>query len=379
MGNVSWKSRFLQIFNRGGNQRRRNKGPSEVKSFKVQQEKEAAFDTRDRGIQSIPLDRIVGSVGRYKDFDNSFRFKQNIPSERLQRIREAMREGRPLKPVELFQIKDEYYVSDGNHRISAAKELGHDEILARIVEFIPSEDTLDGLLYRERAEFADRTQLPADITLTEVSQYAFLLEQISDHQEYLKREQAHPVEFQEAALDWYRTIYRPLVKIINQGRLVDLFPERTVADLYAYITLHHWKKSRRRHYGVGINKLIEQNMEAFRKKMTELKSPEYPEMKQTITFFILMKVQTNKETKLIEKIYALEEVKEIYWVHGDVDVLVKVEITRDLLSSDAEVISQFVHEKVRQIDGIISTNTLIPGFAKIKAPPTDRNNSDDSQ
>lgn len=379
MGIASWKYRFLQIFNRGGNQRRQNNGPSEVKSFKVQQEKEAAFDTRDRGIQSIPLDRIVGSVGRYKDFDNHFRFKQNIPSERLQRIREAMREGLPMKPVELFQIKDEYYVSDGNHRISVAKELGHNEILARIVEFIPSENTLDGLLYRERAEFADLTQLPAEITLTEVSQYDCLLEQISDHQEYLKREQGHPAEFKEAALDWYRTIYRPLVKIIKRGRLVDSFPERTVADLYAYITLYHWKQSRRRHYGVGINKLIGQNMEEFRKKMTELKSPEYPEMKQSITFFILMNLQTNKETKLIEKIYALEEVKEIYWVHGDVDLLVKVELTRDLTSSDAEVISQFVHEKVRQLQGIISTNTLIPGFSKIKMPPADRNNSGDSQ
>jgi hypothetical protein len=131
MGIASWKSRFLQIFNRGGNQRRQNNGPPEVKSFKVEQKKKAAFDTRDRGIQLIPLDRIVGSVGRYHDFDNHFRFKQNISSERLQWIRAAMREGQPLKPVELFQIKDEYYVSDGNHRISAAKELGHDEILAR--------------------------------------------------------------------------------------------------------------------------------------------------------------------------------------------------------------------------------------------------------
>jgi DNA-binding Lrp family transcriptional regulator/uncharacterized ParB-like nuclease family protein len=379
MGIASWKSRFLQILHRGVNRRRQNNEPSEIKSFEAQQEKEAAFDTRDRGIQSIPLDRIVGSVGRYHDFDKRFRFKQNMPSERLQWIREAMREGRPLKPVELFQIKDEYYVSDGNHRISAANELGHDEILARIVEFIPSKDTSLGLLYRERAEFADLTQLPTGITLTEVSQYACLLEQISDHQVYLGREQGHPVDFQEAALDWYRTIYRPLVTIIKRGRLVDSFPGRTAADLYAYITLHHWKQGRKRHYGVGINKLIEQNMEEFRKKMAELKSFEYPEMKQGITVFILMNLQGSKEMKLIEKLYDLNEVKEIYSVHGDADLLVKVELTRDLLSSDAEVISQFVHEKVRQLPGIISTNTLIPGFSKIKAPPTDRNNSGDSK
>ena len=90
-----------------------------------------------------------------------------------------------------------------------------------------------------------------------------------------------------------------------------------------------------------------------------------------------MNLQTNREAKLIEKLYTLEEIKEIYWVHGDVDLLVKVELTRDLLSSDAETISQFVHEKVRQLPGIIKTNTLIPGFSKIKAPPTDRNNSEE--
>ena len=131
------------------------------------------------------------------------------------------------------------------------------------------------------------------------------------------------------------------------------------------------KHGRKRHYGVGINKLIEQNMEGFRKKMAELKSFEYPEMKLGITVFILMNLQTSKEMKLIEKLYALDEVKEIYSVHGDVDLLVKVQLTRDLLSSDAEVISQFVYERVRQLSGIISTNTLIPGFSKIKAPPTD--------
>ena len=109
--------------------------------------------------------------------------------------------------------------------------------------------------------------------------------------------------------------------------------------------------------------------------MAELKSFEYPEMKHDITVFILMNLQAKKEMKLIEKLYALEEVKEIYSVHGDVDLLVKVELTRDLLSSDAEVISQFVHEKVRQLPGIISTNTLIPGFSKIKEPPADRDHS----
>ena len=79
--------------------------------------------------------------------------------------------------------------------------------------------------------------------------------------------------------------------------------------------------------------------------------------------------------RIIDKLYELKEVKEIYSIHGDVDFLVKVELTRDLLSSDAEIISQFVHEKVRLIPGIKNTNTLIPGFSRIKKPEANLNHS----
>jgi len=362
----SWKSRVVRMLNSCLSYRKQADAPPEVKSFNEDQKKESAFDARDRGIRTVPMGRIVGSVGRYQDFDSRFRFKQNMPSERLQRITEAMRQGRPLGPVKLYQIKDDYYVLDGNHRISAAKTLNHDEILAHIFEFIPSENTLQNLLYRERAEFSDRTQLPNEINLTEVSQYAYLLDQITDHQENLQAEQGSTISYKKAALDWYMTIYRPLCTIIKRARLIDSFPERSVADLYAYITLHYWKEGRKRHYGVGIHKLITKNMEDFRKKMAALKDAEYPEMKRGITVFILMNVQAKKEFKLIEKLYELEEVKELHSVHGDVDLLVKVVLTRDLLSSDAEIISQFVHEKVRQLPGINSTNTLIPGLSRIK-------------
>ena len=315
----------------------------------------------------MALDRIVGSVGRYKDFDSQFRLKRRAgSSERLQWIKDAMRQGRNLGPVKLYQIKNEFYVLDGNHRISAAKELGQDEILAHIVELVPTDDSLQNILFRERAEFADRTRLPVEINVTEVNQYAHLLDQISEHREFLQQGNEKEVAFEEAALDWHKTIYRPLCNIIKKGRLGESFPERTIADLYAYITLHQWKEGRKRRYGIGIEKLIQKDMEAFRKKMGELKDSEYPEMKQGITIFILMNVQARKEIKLLEKIYELEPVREIHSVHGDVDILVKVVLTRDLLSSDAEIISQFVHEKIRQLPGVNSTTTLIPGISKIK-------------
>lgn len=335
-------------------------------SFNDRRQSEAAFDSRIRGIRTVPIERIVGSVGRYQDFDDRFRLKPHVPSERLQRIKEALREGRLLPPVKLYQIKDDYYVMDGNHRIAAAKELGHDEILADIIELIPSPTTLQNLVFRDRADFLDRTQLKGEIQLTEVGQYAHLLKQIEDHRAYLQQERTDGLSLDAAAQDWYKTIYRPLCEIIRRGHLLESLPGRSIADLYAYISVHQWETGRRRRYGSGIDELIPDDMEAFRKKMMEMKDCDYPEMRRGITAFVLMNVQGKKELKVVDKIYELEEVREVHSVHGDIDILVKIVLSRDLLSSDAEVISQFVHEKIRQLPGVISTKTLIPGYSKIK-------------
>ncbi|MGD9301053.1 MAG: hypothetical protein PVI13_05725 [Desulfobacterales bacterium] len=121
MGIASWKSKIRQTLNRFSNSQLPADEAPTVKSFKDQQIAEAAYESHDRGNRSVALDRIVGSVGRYKDFDSQFRFKQRASSERLQWIKDAMRQGRNLGPVKLYQIKNEFYVLDGNHRIAAAK------------------------------------------------------------------------------------------------------------------------------------------------------------------------------------------------------------------------------------------------------------------
>ena len=152
-----------------------------LKSFKEVQKKEAAYETRDRGIRSVALKQIVGSVGRYLDFDERFRMRPHVPVERLDKIKSRMREGKVLPPVKLYQIKKEYYALDGNHRIAAAKELGYDEIRAKVTEFIPSKGTPENLLYREKAKFDDQTQLPFTIELTDFGQYEHLIDQIFRH------------------------------------------------------------------------------------------------------------------------------------------------------------------------------------------------------
>ena len=338
-----------------------------LKSFKEVQEQEAAFETRDRGTRMVPLDRIVGSVGRYHDFDERFRIRSHLPAERLEKIKSKMKAGKALPPVKLYQIKNEYYALDGNHRIAAANELDYGEIKAWVIEFIPSKGSKENLIYREKAQFDDRTELPYSIELTDFGQYENLIEQISSHRDYLEKNDAAPITLQKAAKDWYETIYKPFVTIIKKGHLIRHFPGRTLADLYTFISVHQWtRKDHGFRYGIGISELVPKNMEDFRKKMAKLKETEYPEMLREITAFVLINASAKKEVRLVDKLINLDEVKEVHSVHGSVDIIAKIVLRRDLVSSDAETIGDFIHNKIRQLSGVISTQTLIPGYSKIK-------------
>lgn len=360
------KSILIRLRNKPANARYgRNRGRF-VKSFNEDQQKEEAFVHKKKGFGWVPVEQIVGSVGRYHDFDNQFRLRQHMPTDRFKNIKQAMKSGKRLPPVKLYQIRNEYYALDGNHRIAAAKEIGLLEIYAEILEFIPSKDTLENIIYREKSEFNDIAGLPFAINLTEVGQYVHLIHQISKHREFLTQETRQTVSFEKAAKDWYQTIYKPLADIIDQGGLLEAFPGRTIADLYTYISIHQWDDRRLRNYGSPIDGIMTDNMEEFRKKMENKKEIRYPEMQRGVTAFILINVKGRNEYKIMDRLFALNEVQEVHSVHGDIDLLVKVTLTRDLMSSDAEIISQFVHEKVRSISGVTATVTLIPGVSKMK-------------
>ena len=343
------------------------RGADEVKSFQENQDREEAFEMINRGIRMVPLDRIVGSVGRYHDFDKSFKPKHHVFSERLENIRRAMEAGKRMPPVHLYQIKEDYYVVDGNHRVAVAKELGHQEIEASILEFISSKKSFENILYLEKSDFYEKTKLKTNLEVTEFGQYTVLYKQIKKHQEFLSREEEREVSIENAASDWYVTIYYPLASIISKGKLLKHFPGRTMVDLYAYITANHWERPEQAlEYGIGISQLVPRNMEEFREMMSHLKETEYPELVREITAFVLMNVAAKREYRVVEKLFELDEIKEIHSVHGSVDIIAKVVLKRSLLYSDAETIGEFVHTHVRQIQGVLSTQTLIPSRSQIK-------------
>ena len=367
MAITSLKSIISNLLNRGTNTSKSGPGIENAKSFKEKQKAEEAVDRRDLGLGEVPVEKIVGSVGRYCDFDSQFRLKKDHEPQNLKFIKAAMRENKPLPPVDLYKIKDEYYVLDGNHRVAAARQLQKETIAAHIIEYLPSKQTLENILYREKTNFELNTGLSNKVELTEVGQFGWLLEQIKEHQTALEQLTATQTSLKDAAEDWYHTIYMPLVDIVKHCGLETAFPRRTLADLYVYISYHQWHKGRReRKYGGKLDELIPNSMEKFRVKVMEQSEHPFLEMKQVTTAFIMISVQPELEKELVEKLYAYEEVREIHYVPVDFDVIAKVVLERDLLSSESEVVRQFVQEKVRRIQGVTWTQTIITLASKIK-------------
>ena len=336
-------------------------------NFNIRQEKEEAYEAIERGTLMVPLEKIVGSVGRYHDFDNQFKTQQSTKNERLQGILKAMREGKSLPPIALYQIKEDFFILDGHHRFKAARELGQPHIRSRIVELLPSKNTLENNLYNEKIQFREKSKLTDSLTLTEPGQFKHLEWQIDEHQKYMAAQQKQQISFEQAAKDWYASIYTPLYSIIENSHLLQSFPHRTIDDLYLYISVHQWEKGKKRKYGIGIDKLIPTDMEVFREQMAERKEQDYPEMKREITVFVLINIEGKYEQQIIDKLLALKEVQEVHAIHGSIDLLTKITLMRDLLSSDAELISQFIQSTIRQWKGIVSSQTLIPGISRVKA------------
>ncbi|MCU0510652.1 MAG: hypothetical protein MUC34_20240 [Anaerolineae bacterium] len=203
----------------------------------------------DRGTQLIELSRIIGSVGRYRDFDRAFLPLSGADAERWKRLDVAMNELRDLPPIDVYQIGDVYFVRDGNHRVSVAKANGLDAIEARVTEvptlvpLTPETDVDDLIIKIEYAQFLRETRLDETrpdqrIELTEPGRYQILLEHIKVHRYYLGLQWGREPDLAEAAASWYDNVYLPVVQAIKEGDVLEEFPQRTEADLYIWVAYH---------------------------------------------------------------------------------------------------------------------------------------------
>src|SRR5437899_5261321 len=92
-----------------------------------------AHAQREGGMREVAIDQIVGSVGRYRDFDSAFLPRQVRTRGRWESIDRPYLEGVQLPPIELYKIGETYFVKDGNHRGSVARHGGQAFVAALVL------------------------------------------------------------------------------------------------------------------------------------------------------------------------------------------------------------------------------------------------------
>jgi hypothetical protein len=203
------------------------------------------------GARAVPLAAIVGSIGRYHDFDSAFLPRQNQTRGRWLNIDRAHYEELQLPPVELYGLGETYFVKDGNHRVSVARERGQVFVDANVIEIeapVPIgslEDLEEWIRQEDAVAFLSTTQLlkvrpEAQVQLTLPGQYEQLIEHISVHRWFLGIEADQEIPYRDAVASWYDRVYLPLVEGIREAGVLKEFPERTESDLYLWLIEHLW-------------------------------------------------------------------------------------------------------------------------------------------
>ena len=236
--------------------------PSDLLPFEQVREQLRLHSHRFRGLREVPLDQIVGSVGRYRDFTRTFLPRSGGLRERWATVEDrVVREG-GLPPVELHQVGDAYFVRDGNHRVSVARVQGAPSIEAYVWEYpslvplTPDDDLNDLLVKREYVVFLEKTRLnrlrpDQRIEFTAPGRYRDLLEHIEVYRHYLGQERGRDVPYQEAVTSWYDNVYLPIAQAIGEYGVLSRFPGRTEADLYIWIS--RWQHELSERYGKPVS------------------------------------------------------------------------------------------------------------------------------
>ena len=203
----------------------------------------------ERGVQSIPVKKIVGSVGRYNDFSRTFLPRRDHNRERWAAVRTATERVTDLPPIQVYQVGDAYFVQDGNHRVSIARQQGLEYLDAYVTEVrtrvpLAPDDSPDALIIKaEYAEFLEFTRLdvlrPGANLLTSVpGQTVHLENHIEVFRYFAEEAEGRPLSDEEAVRRWYDEAYLPLVEAVREQGLLRFLPGRTEADFYVWIAAH---------------------------------------------------------------------------------------------------------------------------------------------
>ncbi|MEW6400500.1 MAG: hypothetical protein AB1649_01805 [Chloroflexota bacterium] len=223
--------------------------PTQLLSYDEVKEKLHIGGPIYRGVRTIRVDQIVGSLNRYHEFDRAFLPTQGTTSGRWQKVDRAFYQEINLPPVVLYQVGQVYFVVDGHHRVSVAREQGQEFIEAEVrecatrVNITPDLKPEDLQILGAKVNFLERSRLDdirpqARIKLTITDGFDRMLEHIAVHRYFMGLDLKRDVPEDEAIGHWYDTVYMPIVKVIRKSKILREFPGRTEGDLYLW-TLDH--------------------------------------------------------------------------------------------------------------------------------------------
>ncbi len=212
-----------------------------------------------KGMQTIPINLIVGSEGRYNDFDNHFFPKNNFLKERWQNVDKAHLQDIILPPIQVYELGGLYFVRDGNHRVSVAKMQGIEFIDAEIISLQSeiklkpgstiSEMKKQVINYEKRVfytetNFGDLTDYWC-LDFTSPGSYDLIYNHILIHKYYINENQEKEIPEQEAIKSWFYNVYVPVIESIEKYNILKNFKGRTKSDLYVFV-IQYWDELKKR-------------------------------------------------------------------------------------------------------------------------------------
>lgn len=223
--------------------------PTELLSFEEIRARLRIHVEHYRGLHDIPLAQIAGSVGRLHQFTREFLPKRAASRERWSRIYAEAIGLRGLPPIEVYQIDDVYFVRDGNHRVSVARQMGLDSIQAHVTELrapiglrpdLTPEELDATVCYADFLSYVGPmlpSIPPGTFKLTHPTAYNDLIGHVFLYQAVESQKAARPLSLPQAAQGWYRDVYTPVVEAIRDYDVLPrLFPDATETDLYLWLT-----------------------------------------------------------------------------------------------------------------------------------------------
>ncbi|HEX8990709.1 MAG TPA: hypothetical protein VF784_03435 [Anaerolineales bacterium] len=202
-----------------------------------------------RGVQTVRVEQIVGSLNRYHQFDRAFLPVEDRIGSRWQSVDRAFYQDISLPPVVLYKIGQVYFVVDGHHRVSVAREQGQEFIEAEVRECATKVNITADLkpedleILGEKVHFLERTRLDdlrpeSRVRLTIPDGFDRMLQHIAVHRYFMGLELKRDVPEDEAIMHWYDNVYLPIVKVIRKSKILRDFPGKTEGDLYLWVLDH---------------------------------------------------------------------------------------------------------------------------------------------